>query len=348
MNFNLAVQQPVEAQTVRRFETDRGALVFQLPLEAFPGFWAYAYLVMVEEYQVLIDVGSGFGNCNQHLEDRLRDVNEQLGTEVGLPYLTHVFVTHGHIDHFGGLPYVRANSPAKVGIHELDLRNLTNTEERLTIVARRLDIFLAEAGIPVGHRKELIQLYKLIKLDYTSVPVDFTYEAAGMRVGPFEMLHVPGHCAGQVVIRLHDVLFAGDHILSDISPHQAPERLVMNTGLGHYLGSLAALQNWGNGIRLTLGGHNSPIPDLSTRIDEIQQIHRQRLDAILEILGQPHTVAEVSKKLFKDVQGYNVLLALEEAGAHVEYLYQHGLLGIANLEELENSSEAIAVRYCKI
>jgi hypothetical protein len=30
-----------------------------------------------------------------------------------------------------------------------------------------------------------------------------------------------------------------------------------------------------------------------------------------------------------------VLLALEEAGAHVEYLYQHGKLAVHNLEELE-------------
>ena len=29
--------------------------------------------------------------------------------------------------------------------------------------------------------------------------------------------------------------------------------------------------------------------------------------------------------------------AIEEAGAHVEYLYQRGLLGIDNLDEIENS-----------
>ena len=43
--------------------------------------------------------------------------------------------------------------------------------------------------------------------------------------------------------------------------------------------------------------------------------------------------------------GYNVLLALEEAGAHVEYLYQRGLLAIDNLLDLESSSGPAAICY---
>ena len=35
------------------------------------------------------------------------------------------------------------------------------------------------------------------------------------------------------------------------------------------------------------------------------------------------------------MSGYDILLSVEEAGAHVEYLYQRGLLGIANVDEIE-------------
>jgi len=190
-------------------------------------------------------------------------------------------------------------------------------------------------------------LYKITKSMYRSVRVDFTYQAAGMRLGPFEMLHVPGHCAGHIVIRLHDVLFSGDHVLEDTSPHQSPEHLTLYNGLGHYLQSLDALEAWVGGVRLTLGGHKKPISDLHARVAAIRELHHQRLDQVLALLAQPHTIEQVSQALFGDVHGYNVLLALEEAGAHVEYLYQRGLLSIANLAELENSQFSVPIRYQK-
>lgn len=345
MNFSLAVSQPTTSQSVLLFKSDRGARIYQIPVEGFPGFWVYVYLVLVDDYQVMIDTGSGFGVSNEHLARGIETIKLQYDPEVGLDRLTHILITHGHIDHFGGLPFIRSHSSAQVGVHELDLRNLTNTEERLAIVSLRLNRFLEEAGIQPQRRKELIQIYKLTKLDYVPVPVDFTYERIGMKLGPFEMLHVPGHCAGQVVIRLHDVLFSGDHVLADITPHQAPERLVLNTGLGHYLTSLSQLERWVGEINLTLGGHNSPIREIKTRLDEIREVHHDRLAKVAAILQEPHTISEVSAHLFKQVHGYNVLLALEESGAHVEYLYQRSILGIANLAELEASDSPIPIYY---
>jgi glyoxylase-like metal-dependent hydrolase (beta-lactamase superfamily II) len=334
---------------VRQFETSGGGRIFQIPMLEFPGLSGYAYLVLLEHasgpYRVLIDSGSGFGESNQQLEAGLQAVSRSIGEPLGFPDLTHILITHGHIDHFGGLTYVRPRTPALIGVHELDLRNLTNYEERLTVAARRLDEFLRETGVSTERRLQLIELYKSTKSLSRSVRVDFTYEAIGMRLGPFVMLHVPGHCAGHVVIRLHDVLFSGDHVLQDISPHQSPEHLTLSTGLDHYLKSLDMLQQWAEGIRLTLGGHKEPITDLNPRIEAIRHVHAERLEAVLSLLEQPHTVLEISQALFGEVHGYNALLALEEAGAHVEYLYQRGQLGIDNLDELDSNSEPAPIRY---
>jgi glyoxylase-like metal-dependent hydrolase (beta-lactamase superfamily II) len=270
------------------------------------------------------------------------------GEKIDLKSLTHVLITHGHIDHFGGLTYIRPRTQAKVGVHELDLRNLTNYEERLAVVAHRLNAYLIEAGVNPAQREKMIDLYKITKSLHHSVRVDFTYEKAGMQVGPFEMLHVPGHCPGHVVIRLHDVLLSGDHVLDGISPHQSPEQLSLSTGLEHYLNSLNKLEAWANGIRLTLGGHHEPIPDLAARIEEIRSLHRQRLAETWGSLEEPRTIAEVSQILFGEVHGYNVLLALEEAGAHVEYLYQRGLLGILDVDVIENASNPVPVQYYRL
>jgi glyoxylase-like metal-dependent hydrolase (beta-lactamase superfamily II) len=194
----------------------------------------------------------------------------------------------------------------------------------------------------------LIDLYKITKSLYRSVRVDFTYEASGMRLGPFEMLHVPGHCAGHVAIRLHDVLFSGDHVLERTSPHQSPERLTLSTGLDHYLKSLEALRFWAGGVRLTFGGHESQILDLPARIDAIRAVHAERLQNVLHLLEQACTITDISQSLFGEVHGYNVLLAIEEAGAHVEYLYQRGAIGIENLDELDKSRGPIPIRYRRL
>ncbi len=185
----------------------------------------------------------------------------------------------------------------------------------------------------------------ITKSIYRSVTVDFSYEATGMCLGPFKMLHVPGHCAGHVAIRLDEILFSGDHVLTDTSPHQSPEQITLSTGIDHYLKSLERLRIWAKGTRLTLAGHKNVIDDLDSRIDEIRQVHRERLLKVLYLLKEPHTVQEISKMLFKDVHGYNILLALEETGAHVEFLYQRGLLCIENIKDLDGGFEPIPVRY---
>jgi len=334
------------------YKTAGGAVIYQITLQEFPGLVGNVYLVLLDDYRVLIDTGSGFGESNNELEKGLNEVSSLSEVDCTLPNLTHILITHGHIDHFGGLTHVRPRTNAKIGIHELDRRIVTNHAERLLVVAHRLDEFLTEAGVSPEQRLNLLEMYKITKSVFRSVNIDMTYEEIGMRLGPFEFMHVPGHCAGHVVIRLHDFLFSGDHVLEKTSPHQAPEQITLSTGLEHYLKSLDAVRPLSKEVSLTLGGHENPIRNLEARVAEIRDVHRDRLQKVLDLLVEPHTVAEISRSLFGEVQGYTILLALEEAGAHVEYLYQAGLLEIANLRELEENSDLVPIRYqcieCKI
>jgi glyoxylase-like metal-dependent hydrolase (beta-lactamase superfamily II) len=330
------------------YESAEGAQIARIPLLAFPGLWGYAFLVVVDDPQlgpmrVLIDAGSGFGDCNTHLDEGLKAAAEEFDLPGSYESLTHILVTHGHIDHIGGLNHVRKHSHAPLYIHELDRRVLTSFSERVTVIARRLAEFLVEAGVSEPRRSQILDMYLFVKRLFKPEPVDFTYEAIGMRLGPFEMLHVPGHSAGHVAIRIHDILFSGDLILSDITPHQAPEHLTLSTGLDHYLQSLDHLLEWAPDVTLTLGGHRQAVKDLPGRVAEIKAVHQERLQQTLDILRTPHTILEASKILFKEVHGYNVLLALEETGAHVEYLYQRGKLAIVNLDNIEHVSDGISL-----
>ncbi len=333
---------------MKSYTTAGDATVYQIILHEFPGLIGNVYLVITGKYRVLIDTGSGFGESNHELERGLQEISDNRREDCSLGTLSHIFITHGHIDHFGGLPYVHERSRAKICIHELDRRIVSNHQERLSIAAHRLDEFLSEAGVEPEPRAKQIEVYKITKSLFRSVNVDLTYEAIGMRLGPFKFIHVPGHCAGHVVIRLHDTMFSGDHILEKTSPHQAPEQITLSTGLETYLSSLELLRPLANWVKYTLGGHENPIQDLGKRIDEIRLVHVQRLQAVLKLLSTPRTIAEISKYLFGNVEGYTILLALEEAGAHVEYLYQRGYLQIVNLKEIDDNSNLVPILYQSI
>jgi glyoxylase-like metal-dependent hydrolase (beta-lactamase superfamily II) len=321
---------------VETYQSAKGARIYRLPVEVFPGTVGYSPLVYSNDVVALVDVGSGFGVSDEHLHEENANWDD----------ITHVLITHGHIDHHGGLRYVRQHCSAPVGVHELDLRVLTNYEERLQLIAWRLREFLLEAGVEADQVEEIMDLYLINKQLFSSVPIDFTYEAVGMVVGPLRLIHMPGHCPGQVVIQVDDILLSGDHVLETISPHQAPERLSLNTGLGTYLESLARLAPLAKEIRLTLGGHEGPIHDLGERIRAIQTLHLERLEQVLDLLDEPRTVAQVSRELFPDVSGYHVLLALEEAGAHLEYLDQRAYLKIVNIDDLDGRGP-MPIRYVR-
>ena len=339
-------------ESPRRYTTGDGRTIYALCLEVFPGFFGNVYLLDDGSRRVLVDCGSGFEQSNQNLLAALASLETEYGRRVELRELDAILVTHGHMDHFGGLQFVREHSDAPVGIHILDRPVLANYEERLLVASRQLRVFLGHCGLSVASREGLMRMYTAPKSRYRSIEVGFLLaegtavelpEPGGAGDLEVEVFHVPGHCPGQVCLRVDDVMLTADHVLSRITPHQAPESITLNTGLGHYLEALEKIERV-DGVRIGLGGHEEPTQDVAARCAEIRRLHRERLDRILDLCREPQTTSEISRQLFGGVRGYDVLLALEEAGAHVEYLHQRGELEASNLSELESEDEAV-IRY---
>ena len=185
-----------------------------------------------------------------------------------------------------------------------------------------------------------MQMYMVTKAFYQPTEVGFALAEGETLEENIEVIHVPGHCPGQVCLEVDDILLVADHVLSRITPHQSPESLTLNMGLGHYLDSLTKVEGYAD-FRVALGGHEDPIPDLPSRVAEIKQAHDRRLNKVLELCREPSSALAVSKGLFGKVGGYNVLLALEEAAAHVEYLYQRGELVASNVETLRDPGQPV-------
>jgi glyoxylase-like metal-dependent hydrolase (beta-lactamase superfamily II) len=327
----------------QRYQTGAGRTIYSFTVRSFPTLVNNIYIISDGSKRILVDCGSGMEQANADLLAGFSTVSEAFGESITPADIDTILITHGHIDHFGGLPFVRRYTGAPAGVHILDRRVLSNHEERVIIAYRRLETFLEGAGVAEEQREALMSVYLFAKTYYRSTPVQFLLEEGQTTVGDIEVYHVPGHCPGQVCLKVDDILLTADHVLSRITPHQAPESITNHMGLGHYLDSLSKIEHL-PGIQLGLGGHEDPIEDVPERIRAIRSAHAERLDKLLDICREPKSIAEMSLQLFGRVDSYHVLLALEETGAHVEYLYQRGELVAANLAEIEQTSRPV-VQY---
>lgn len=322
------------------YTTSNGIRLYRIPMIVFPnGFVAYSYLVLNTDVPTLIDVGSGYGRSNDDLLAGIAAVKDQFGEKMTVQDIGRVIITHGHVDHFGGLTHLlEAAGGAKVGIHPLDRRVLTHYEERVIVATKNLTIYLQRAGVSADRLPQLLEMYGFSKRHFRSVNVDFVLQE-GDTLDGMQVYHVPGHCSGQIALKIDDILISADHILPRTSPHLAAESITHYTGAGHYLESLQKVLKI-EGIRLTLGGHEDLIDDVYGRVRQLQERLEAKLERILDIIRsaeQPVTISAISKAMYNDRHGFDVLLALQETGAYVEYLYDRGYLAIANLDEFEHN-----------
>ncbi len=328
---------------IDRFTTADGRRIYRLPVAVFPGFVGNAYAICGGEVPILVDCGSGQAASNRDLERGFEQIRERFDEPLALSDVGRIVITHGHIDHFGGLGFVREHTGAPIAVHVLDRRVLAGWEERVVVASKKVGGFLEGTGIRDDLRAAYMRMYLSMKSIVRSQPVDLTFTEGDLAGGELEAIHVPGHCPGQVCLRADDVLLTADHILEKISPHISPEALTLSTGIGHYLDSLCRIERR-SGIRLGLGGHHGEIADVAGRAAEIRRLTEKRLDSVAELCTEPKTIADVSRHVFGTQHSYHVLLALLESGALVEHLYHRGELVAANLDEIEADEDPV-IRY---
>jgi len=265
---------------IRQFVSSGGIRIYRIPCKVLADLTARVYLVLEAGEPTLVDVGSGQGESTKNILDGFDTVRREFDESIRIEDVERILITHGHVDHYGGLPDVLQHTQAEVCIHPLDSRLSTASVECVTLVRRNVRRLLQQAGVPPDVAAGLLEQHWQLPGEFPTLRVNVE-RLEEDEVGGLRVLHTPGHSPGHVCLVADDLLLCGDHILSRTIPQLWPESIRPYKGLGHYLESLHKVRGL-SGIRLALPGHEAIIEDVPKRIDEINRSERRRINHIVE------------------------------------------------------------------
>jgi glyoxylase-like metal-dependent hydrolase (beta-lactamase superfamily II) len=327
---------------VKKFLSNTGVRSYQIPCQVFETLSARVYLLLGAGPPTLVDAGSSLKSSVAQILAGVETVRSEFGEAVCPADIRRILISHGHIDHIGGLPELLRHMPAEVAVHPLDRRAIVAPREHTVVGFSRLDAFLQRAGVDTARRVNLLKISPYSGRLAEGVPVGRTLED-GEELDGLRIIHTPGHSPGHVCIGVGNVLLSADHVLSRTLPHQWVESATAYTGLGHYLESLDKVQRMA-GFEIALAAHEQVIHDVSRRIDAIAATHQRRLERVLELVraaSGPMTLYEIVLQSYPELTGFRAVLAFTDIGSRVEYLHQRGQLTVANLDEVERDENPV-------
>ncbi|HEU0016318.1 MAG TPA: MBL fold metallo-hydrolase [Longimicrobium sp.] len=221
----------------------------------FPPREVAAWLIEGAEGHTLVDTGMDTPSAR----GALRDGAARLG--VTPQSLTHVVLTHAHIDHYGLAGPVRAWSGAQVALHareeELARRFVDGWPQDRDLV----EASFRAGGVPDEVGAALLQASDRIHGGYVHFEPDILLRGDAGALpsgGGWEWILTPGHSPGHVTVYHPErrILIAGDHVLPRISPNIGADLYTVNP-LADYLESLARLRELP--VDLVLPSHGEPV-----------------------------------------------------------------------------------------
>ena len=295
----------------------------------FPEAGGPANVYVIEEEGggvALFDAGIGTREGREALEHGFAKAGLSFGD------IRRIFVSHGHLDHYGYARAAQEASGAPVFVHVRDHDKVTGRDR----TQQRLDLYgayLTKLGAPpalLEHVKIHFQDFRRMARPLEQVePLEpgtilkFKYFSA-------EVLHLPGHTPGLVCLwdAQDRVLFSDDHLLERVSPNPLLDLEgndePVHKALVEYVRSAKRVRELP--VQLVAPGHADPFSGHVEIIDRLLSFYDKRQSRLLDLLRQraPQTPAELAPQIFPNAREHHLYLTLSEVMGNLEVLESQG------------------------
>ncbi|HET7465049.1 MAG TPA: MBL fold metallo-hydrolase [Candidatus Dormibacteraeota bacterium] len=274
--------------------------------------------LFVDGHEVdMLDCGMNSGESLELISGALQSL--------GGKRLRKLVVTHIHPDHYGAAGVLAGPGRADLYLHRLEVPLVHPRYVDIEQLVAEVHNYLLVNGVPDDEAEVLSNSQRA--LSQVVAPAEPTVQLDGaetLTLGrtAFRVEWTPGHSPGHICLHSSQrgLLFAGDHVLPDLSPNIGLHPQSTPDPLHDYIEGLTRLARYSSSQ--VLPAHGRPFTGIAARVEALIKHHQRRMDQVMEIVSNRELTGwQVALELWGPRrQLYEKRLALQEGLAHLQAL----------------------------
>ena len=315
--------------------------IHQIKIPFPPGIPGDVNVYVIEGSDGSIMIDSGWDS-----QESLAALGEGLKADrLKLRDIKTIVITHIHPDHYGLAGKIKQLCGAKIAMERSEAQLVNFRYKDFTELLQRVEEEARRNGVPKDELPDFRDASLWMNQFVAPEPPDILLDDGNtISNGSFkiQVIRTPGHSPGHICLYepRKRLLFSGDHVLFDTTPHVGLNPQSGDNPLGDYISSLQKLRDLK--VSFVLPGHGPVFNGLWLRVQAVLHHHEERKRQIMRALDEgSKTAYQIAQDItwipeeggvaFKDLEQWDRRLAVMETISHLRLLAAEGKVGSVDM-----------------